>query len=199
MVIVQRCDELGLTSPDEYSKLHMWCTWLIARQSPGMTVTADAGEALRKTDEISTELQRMNLRYKQMGGRSHHYVVMKYPCSPDELKQNNEIVYNSAYPAGTEPALCPLCELHIDMLRSKLPCRTSHSTVRGVRQLRRPKQQMPRVGASWGKRPRTGSDLADCIEIFESPRCAETALVQYKGEHAGHDGVRNVSVLVGWR
>jgi hypothetical protein len=57
--------------------------------------------------------------------KPHQGVVRKYPPDPAMLAQMDPLVYNAAYPPGTDIVKPPFTKSEFDMLYAQLPQRTS--------------------------------------------------------------------------
>ncbi|CAK0889824.1 unnamed protein product [Prorocentrum cordatum] len=126
--IAQRCDQLGLVHPTEPTMVHMWSVFALCRvqSDDEIDVVLGPAECLRKKNDIADELTLLKRRHRLR----HWGVLQHYPSTCEELRATSPTVYQKAYPEGALPATCPLNQITIEVLGSRLPCRVSRGSVR---------------------------------------------------------------------
>jgi hypothetical protein len=105
------------------------CCFLAAR-SRGQISSGhlDPQAALSFKAQIKQDL----IAIRRRGAAAHHGSIINYPNDPRDMIASNHDVAAIAYPNNADPEPCPVDPNLIVQLRSRLPCRTSHTSARAA-------------------------------------------------------------------
>ena len=155
-VICNRFLLMGMSYPNEHTCMAAWSAVVVARATPGQPLYADVHEALKRKDELHSHLEKIRGKL-----RMHYHGKLKdYPDDPSKLEHQLPDAFAAL--ASQPPAVCPVAEDAIEMVRARLPCRNSNSLAQHL-------AAPPRRRA-----PRAVRDLPtdDCpgLLIYDTPR-----------------------------
>ena len=137
------------------------CCFLAARNENGLAQQAmDPQVAIDYKSQLKQDLIALRRRSQP----DHHGKIIHYPPSPEEMVRSYPDVAAIAYP--TPPTPCPIDPRLLQAIRSNLPCRCSHASVRSAPALRR---------------GQSASVLSEAVaipgfQIFDRPRPAQPRL-----------------------
>lgn len=122
--IGRRFVEIGLLWPSEPTCLHVRCVFLAAHCKQGSPHFDDALLAIERRQQIAAEAVHQRGRNPEV-----KMTIMQYPNDLASFRMQHPSVYTKAFPNG-EDFQCPLNDRLIASVRSRLPCRSTHSSMR---------------------------------------------------------------------
>ncbi len=120
-----RLRDLGLLWPSEHTCLGIWVCFLCARCSHGALQLQDGVLAIERRQQIAVEAASVRSRYRDELDGS----ILQYPASIEAFREQYPRQFAKAF-ANVQPFQCPLDERYLYRIKSQLPCRTSHSTMK---------------------------------------------------------------------